>query len=129
MAEGQSTMSAGGVEGGGSSAPLLINKWTSRPKVSISRNERLKRNVLEINLDIDVKTAKMEKDLLAKLFTRMGIKSGELEGFQIKRKKVFAWLLEGTDLGRFLTDECFQVGPGMKSHQASSSRWTRRRSR
>ena len=115
MAEAQSTMSAGGVEGGGSSASLPINKWASRPKVSISRNERLKRNVLEINLDIEVKTAKMEKDLLAKLFTRMGIKSGELEGFQIKRKKVFAWLLEGTDLGRFLTDECFQVGPGMKT--------------
>ena len=115
MAEGQSTRSTGGVEGGGnvdSSTTPPVNKWENRPKVTICRNERLNRNVLEINLDIDVKAGKIEKDSLAKLFTRMGMKTGELEGFQIKRRKVFTWMLEGTDLGRFITDQCYQIAPG-----------------
>ena len=118
MAEDQATLSTGGVEGGGnvdSSAVPPINKWASRPKVTIGRNERLKRNVLEINLDVDTNTGKIEKESLAKLFTRMGMRTGELEGFQIKRRKVFAWLVEGTDLARFITDQCFQITPGMKT--------------
>ena len=118
MAEDQSTLSAGGVEGGGNVDSLTtppLNKWANRPKVTIAKNERLKRNVLEINLDIDVKTAKIEKELLSKLFSRLGVKNGELEGFQIKRKKVFAWLVEGTDLSKFITDECIQIAPGMKT--------------
>ena len=81
MVEAQSTLSTGGVEGGGNVDSLPVNKWTSRPKVTISRNERLKRDVLEINLNIDSKVGKIEKESLAKLFTRMGVRTGELKGF------------------------------------------------
>ena len=115
MAEDLPTLSTGGVEGGGKVDSPPVNKWANRPKVTISRNERLKRNVLEINLEIDVKAGKIEKESLAKLFTRMGVRTGELEGFQIKRRKVFAWLVEGTDLARFITDQCYQIAPGMKT--------------
>ena len=83
MAEDQATLSTGGVEGGGnvdSSAAPPINKWASRPKVTIGWNERLKRNVLEINLDVDTNTGKIKKESLAKLFTRMDMRTGKLEG-------------------------------------------------
>ena len=114
MADGQSAIPTGGVKGGGSST--TVNKWVNSPKVQILRNERLKRNVLEININIDEKGGKIEKEAVAKLFSCMGLKAGgDLEGFQIKRRKVYAWLLEGSDLGKYCTDEVFMITPGIKT--------------
>ena len=116
MADGQSETPTGGIEGGG--GLLTPNKWVKRPQVNIHRNERLKRNVLEINIDTDQKSCKIEKEAVAKLFSCMGLKAGaggDLEGFQIKRKKVYAWLLEGSDLGKYCTDEVFKIAPGIKT--------------
>ena len=39
----------------------------------------------------------------------------DLEGFQLKRKKVFAWLIDGSDLGKYCTDEVFRIAPGIKT--------------
>ena len=116
MAEDQSNIPTGSFDGGGG-LPTL-NKWANSPQVRILRNERLKRNVLEINIDIDQKAGKIEKEAVAKLFSYMGLKAGpggDLEGFQIKRRKVFAWLQEGSDLGKYCTDEIFRIAPGIKT--------------
>ena len=95
MAEGQSVTPTGETEGGGGLGLSTTNKWVNRPKVRILRDERLKRNVLEINIDMD-QNVKIEKEAVAKLFSCMGLKAGsggDLEGFQLKRRKVFAWLI------------------------------------
>ena len=57
MAEDQSVNPTGSFDGGGG-LPTL-NKWANSPQVRILRNERLKRNVLEINIDIDQKTIRI----------------------------------------------------------------------
>jgi hypothetical protein len=85
--------------------------------VRILRDERLKRNVLEINIALD-QNVKIEKEAVAKFFSCMGLKAGpggDLEGFQLKRKKVFAWLIDGSDLGKYCTVEVFRIAPGIKT--------------
>ena len=117
LAEGSPDGKGGTDAGGGDNSPPH-NKWEARPKVSISQNERLKRNVLEINLEVESSVSRIETDMVAKLFQRMGLKvgmGGDLEGYQIKRKKVMAWLVDGADLSKYCTDECFRIGPGMKT--------------
>ena len=109
----------GGDEGVGSrdisAANTIENAWNKRPRVNIMRNERLKRSVLEINLEYDTSADRIDKEMISKLFGRLGIRKGEIEGFQVKRKKIFAWMIPGTDLGKFCTDECFRLGPGLKT--------------
>ena len=109
----------GGGEGVGSrdisAAATTEIAWNRRPRVNILRNERLKRSVLEINLEFDTSADRIDKEMISKLFRRMGIRDGEIEGFQVKRKKIFAWMTPGTDLGKFCTDECFRLGPGLKT--------------
>ena len=70
---------------------------------------------LRLTLDQNVK---IEKEAVAKLFPCMGLKAGpggDLEGFQLKRKKVFAWLIDGSDLGKYCTDKVFRIAPGIKT--------------
>ena len=52
------------------------SKWLNRPKDRILRDERLKRNVVEINIDIDQKVGKIEREAVAKLFSCMGLNAG-----------------------------------------------------
>ena len=70
--------------------------YSDRLKVNVNRNERLKCNVLEINLDFDKGvTVKMETEIVAKLLTRMGInKDADVEGIQTcpsNLKKIYFW--------------------------------------
>ena len=112
---GRDTSTAASTENVTTENATTENAWNNRPRVNILRNERLKRNVLEINLEFDSLADKIDKEMIAKLFERMGIKRGELEGFQVKRKRIYAWMIPGTDLGKFCTDECFRLGPGLKT--------------
>ena len=90
--------------------------YSDRVKVTIARSERLKRNVLEINLESEAEAEKIDKDVMAKLFQTMGLRKEELEGYQlIGKRKLFVWLKEGIDLTKFCHDECYKVAPGVKT--------------
>ena len=71
------------LEGGEERAAQHRNKWEARPKVTIARNEKLRRNVLEINQEVDSSAKRIDTELVAKLFQKMGLKvglGGNLEG-------------------------------------------------
>ena len=57
--------------------------YSDRVKVTIARSERLKRNVLEINLESEAEADKIDKEMMAKLFKTMGFRKEELEGYQL----------------------------------------------
>ena len=55
--------------------------YSDRVKVTIARSERLKRNVLEINLESEADADKLDSAGMAKLFKEMGLKTGvNMEG-------------------------------------------------
>jgi hypothetical protein len=77
--------------------------YSDRVKVTIAHSERLKRNVLEINLESENSAGKIEKGEVAKLFQTLGINlEQEMEGYQlVGRRKLFAWLKEEIDLTQY----------------------------
>ena len=91
--------------------------YSDRVKITIARSERLKRNVLEINLESEADADKLEPDVMAKLFKEMGLnKEVDMEGFQlIGKRKLFVWCKEGVDLSKYCRDECYRVAPGVKT--------------
>ena len=66
--------------------------YSDRVKVTITRSERLKRNVLEINLESEAEAEKLDKDVMAKLFKAMGLRKEELEGYQLNGKSFLSGL-------------------------------------
>ena len=90
--------------------------YSDRVKVTIARSERLKRNVLEINLDSDSEASRLDKNMMAQLFKTMGVNKSELEGYQLLgKRKLFVWFPNGVDLTKYCRDECFRVAPGVKT--------------
>ena len=91
--------------------------YSDRVKVTIARSERLKRNVLEINLESEADADRIDPDVMAKLFKEMGLKKNEdMEGFQLQgKKKLFVWCKVGVDLSKYCRDECYRVAPGVKT--------------
>ena len=66
--------------------------YSEKVKVNVQRSERYKRNVLEINLEFDEKQINVEKDMIAKTFSRIGIDTKtQLEGYQVTPRKIFVW--------------------------------------
>ena len=91
--------------------------YSDKVKVRVQTCERIKRNVLEINLEFDVgPRAKVEKDLIAKMLAKIGIDiKSQVEGYQVNNKKIFVWCPDNCDLERFCRDECFKVTDGVKT--------------
>ena len=90
--------------------------YSDRVKVTIARSERLKRNVLEINLESEAEADKIDKEMMAKLFKTMGFRKEELEGYQLSgKRKLFVWFKVDVDLSKYCRDECFRVAPGVKT--------------
>ena len=55
-------------------SPPSQASYSAKLQLNVNRNERLKRNVLEINLETDDKTfVKIEGESVARLLTRIGI--------------------------------------------------------
>ena len=73
-------------------------------KVRVSKCERLKRNVLEINLEYDSDTRPiLEKEVIARMFSKIGIDiKSQVEGYQVNRSKIYVWCKDSCDLERFL---------------------------
>ena len=97
-----------------------VPTYSERLRGNINRNERLKRNVLEINLDFDVGVnTKIENDTVSKLIKRMGIDmSTQVEAVQTcpgNSRKIYIWLKNNVDISKFCSDESFKVADGIKT--------------
>ena len=97
-----------------------VQTYSERLRGNVNRNERLKRNVLEINLDYDVGVnTKMENDTVSKLIKRMGIDMNtQVEAVQTcpgNSRKIYVWLKNNVDISKFCSDESFKVADGIKT--------------
>ena len=118
--------------GGGATASasegIIINSSGSQPtatetlyseklKVNVMRSERLKRNVLEINLLTDEGIVpSIEICTVAKLLSKLGIdKTSQIVGYQLSGRKVFVWFKEHCDLDRFCYQDSIRVSEGIKT--------------
>ena len=86
----------------------------------MNRNERLKRNVLEINLDFDQGTSvRIEDEIAAKLLARMDIDFvTQVEGIQScpgNSRKLFVWLKDSIDISKFCREDSIKVTNGVKT--------------
>jgi hypothetical protein len=88
--------------------------------MNLNRNEKLKRNILEINLDFDdgVKT-RINIDDVDKTLGKIGIdKKTDMEGYQMcpgNNRKIFVWLKESCNIQRFCKEESYVVKEGIKT--------------
>ena len=90
--------------------------YSDRVKITIARSERLKRNVLEVDLQSEATADRIDPEATAKLLQSMGIIQPDLEGYQLSgKKKLYVWLKEGIDLTKYCRDECYRVAPGVKT--------------
>ena len=101
----------------GQQAPKVNGSlYSDRVKITIARSERLKRNVLEVNLESEATADRIDPEATAKLLQSMGIIQPDLEGYQLSgKKKLYVWLKEGIDLTKYCRDECYRVAPGVKT--------------
>ena len=94
--------------------------YSDKLKVNVNRCERLKRNVLEISLDVEQGLKmKVEESDVAKTLAKIGIDIGsDMEGCQICpgfSRKIFVWLKPSCNIQRFCKDECYKVSEGVKT--------------
>ena len=94
--------------------------YADRLKTNIKYDQRLKRNVLEINIEKEEDENEMvlDQNVIAKLMKslRMDI-STEMEGYQTKSTRngavVSVWCKQGVSLDKFCRSEKIQVGKGV----------------
>ena len=97
-----------------------VFSYSDKLKVNVRREERLKRNVLEIHLENDNKThINLDSDTVANLCSRIGIDiKTQVEGVQVmpgNSRKIFVWVLDNCNLDRFCVQESIKVAPGVKT--------------
>ena len=115
MAEAERPVDEGG---GGGKGPGL--SYSDKLKVNVRREERLKRNVLEIHLENDSRTnINLDNVTVANLCSRIGIDlKTEVEGVQVmpgNSRKIFVWVKDNCNLDRFCLHESIRVAPGVKT--------------
>ena len=107
-----STVTAPAAEASETSPPSQAS-YSAKLQLNVNRNERLKRNVLEINLETDDKT------FVARLLTCIGINyNTQAEAIQTctgNSRKIFVWLKDSCDISRFCKEESYQVMDGVKT--------------
>ena len=99
------------------SPPPAKPSYSDRLKVNINKSERLRRKVLEINLESDDGSViKIDNDTLAKLIAKLGIDTKtDVEGFQNSQKKMFVWLKESCNIDRYCKDVSIKVTDNIKT--------------
>ena len=75
--------------------------WRDIVQSSLSINDRLKKNMLEISLDKEQVNDVIQEEAIAKLFQNLGIRNEQIEGVQIipqnhRGKSLFGSKLEST---------------------------------
>ena len=122
MAEGVVQVALEGDEGGGSRLPEATGKpmsYADRLKTNIKYDQRLKRNVLEIEIEKLDKENEivMDQSCVARLLTSLGMNiETQLKGYQAMYGKVVTlsvWCQPGVNLERFCRTETIQVTRGV----------------
>ena len=105
------------VQGAPPSATTTPGLYSEKLKVNVVRSERLKRKVLEINLESDERTRIiLDKDTIAQLIAKVGIDiKSQLEGYQTASRKLFVWCKDSVNLDRFCSEESIKVSDNIKT--------------
>ena len=100
--------------------PRPTNSYADRAKMNVRFDQRLKRNVLEIEVEkIDVRDEMfLSQEAIAKLLHTIGMDiNTQVEGYQVnyggKTGKIAVLCKTGVDLDRFCRQESFQVCKGI----------------
>ena len=104
----------------GGAENTMKESYSDKLMCDVKKSERLKRNVLEVNLESDNRgRIQLDHDVVAKLLASLGVDlKTQAEAVQIcpgNMKKIFVWLKNGVDIERFCKDECFKVADGIKT--------------
>ena len=88
---------------GDSSPPAPVPSYSEKLKVNVVRSERLKRNVLEIQIIADNGSdTNVDKETVAKLLAKLGIDwKTNMQGYQLSWKRIYVWFKESFDIKRF----------------------------
>ena len=93
--------------------------YSKQLKMRIQKSERLKRNILEINLENEKNADEIDDNTIAKLFQMVGINNSQVEGRQLvptrMPRKLYNWLKVGVDLNQFCREECYRLTNGVKT--------------
>ena len=116
-----SAVPEGGSGPGPPQVPLATKQsYADRAKMNVRYDQRLKRNVLDIEIEKnDVKDEMfLNQDVVAKLLQNIGMKiDTHVEGYQVtyggKSGKISVLCKDGIDLERFCRQECFEVCKGV----------------
>ena len=88
-------------------------------QTSIGRSERLKRNVLEIQLEKESSHDEVEEQAVANLLQQVGVRRDDVEGVQFSPpkapRKVFVWLTPQIDLNQFCFSESYRINNRVKT--------------
>ena len=96
--------------------PDLSNKksYADRLKTNVKYDQRLKRNVLEIVLDITEEKVFINDEHVAKLLKNLGVDIiSQVEGVQVKGRFISVWMAKGINLERFCKEESIRVTQGV----------------
>ena len=109
-----------GPPGATGSSPQTLTaapSYSDKLKVNVMRSERLKRNVLEINLESDNdERINLGSETIAKVLATVGIDIvTQVEGFQAVSKKLYVWLKDNVAIGRFCREESIKISEGVKT--------------
>ena len=91
--------------------------YSDKLKVNIVRSERLKRKVLEIQLESDegIKVY-LDKDTIRNLIVRLGVDmKTQLEGYQTAPRKLYVLCKESVQLEQFCPEGSIRVTDGIKT--------------
>ena len=111
-----------GPPAGHAATPIVTQSYADRAKMNLRFDQRLKRNVLEIEIEkINVNDEMiLSQEAIAKLLGTIGMNiSTHIEGYQVsyrgKSGKIAVLCKEGLDLDRFCRQESFQVCKGVQT--------------
>ena len=94
-------------------------QWRDVVQSNIGITERLKRNVLEIQLDKEENSDDVEEKNIVTLFEKLGIKKETVEGVQLvpqrSPRKIFVWFNPSVNLNNFCYEDAFRLGAGVKT--------------
>ena len=99
--------------------PTANHSYADRAKMNVRYDQRLKRNVLDIEVEKqDIRDEMfLGQDVVAKLFNNIGLDAKDVVGYQVtyggKSGKIAALCKTGVDLERFCRQECFEVCKGV----------------
>ena len=91
--------------------------YSDKLKVNIVRSERLRRKVLEIQLESDQGVrVQLDSETVSSLITKIGINiATQLEGYQIAPWKLYIWCKDSVSLEQFCRDDSIRVKEGIKT--------------